>query len=113
MNSLNRAVLTASAAALLLNGCGGSGGGSSAPAASNPAQIAASNDPPTAGIPAPSEVLVEIQPAQVAIVTTSAEGASVFVKQLVDARNSDLGEGFSLGDLALATSETDEPDPTI
>jgi hypothetical protein len=44
--------------------------------------------------------------------TTSSPGAIAFVKATA-ATSSDTAEPFAVGDAVLATSETDEPDPSV
>jgi hypothetical protein len=87
MNSISlRAGLAGTAMALALAGCGG-GGGDSAPAD----DLAAGSDVPLAA-------------------TQSAAEATRFVRSTV-ANSSDSTEPLRAGDAALATSETDEPEP--
>jgi hypothetical protein len=45
--------------------------------------------------------------------TTSATAALVFIKDVVAQGEADQTEPLELGEVALATSETDEPDETI
>jgi hypothetical protein len=74
--------------ALLLVACGGGGGGS------------APVDPPVAGSDVPLSA------------TTSSAGALTFVKA-VAASSDNTAAPLTVGDATLATSDTDEPDPSI
>lgn len=74
--------------AVLLAACGG-GGGSAPPA-----------DPPVAGTDVPTSA------------TTSAAGALAFVNQIAS-QPDNTGEPRAVGDVRLATSETDEPDANL
>lgn len=107
MNVQIKAAVLAGIAGLMLSACGGGGGGNSGGSATT-----TSPSPGTEGS-AQGGVGQEIPSAQAASVASNPEAVSVFVKSIVDAGSSELGEGFELGDLALAKSETDDPDPSI
>jgi hypothetical protein len=81
--------LCVAGSALLLAACGGGGGGA-------------------AGVDAP----VAAPPGGLASATTSSAGALAFVRA-VAATSESGAEPITIGDAALATSETDEPDPGI
>ncbi len=87
-----RGVCTLAGGALLLAACGGGGGGG----ASGPV----ATDPPVAGSDVPLSA------------TTSSAAAFAFVKSVADARD-DTAAPIVVGDVTLATSETDEPDPGV
>ena len=78
---------TASACALLLAACGGGGGGDAMPA-----------DPLVSGTDVPQSA------------TQSSAGAFIFVSG-VAASSSETAQPLVLGDVTLATSETEEPSP--
>ena len=90
MNTMpfSRTHLSLAVGALLLAACGGGGGSSG------------SNDPLVAGTDVPASA------------TTSSPGAFSFVSS-VAASSDNTAEPLVVGDVTLATSETDEPDPSI
>ena len=63
-----------------------------------------------AAAPAPTNVAGTDIPI---VATTSSESASIFVKGIVLAGGLDTADALTVGDVALATSETDEPDASI
>lgn len=83
------AYLSLLAAALLLAACGGGGGGSPAP-----------TEPVVSGTDIPTSA------------TTSAAGAFSYVNSLAGSSDNTT-EPVVVGDVTLATSETDEPDASI
>ncbi|HSV46006.1 MAG TPA: hypothetical protein VLJ58_09465 [Ramlibacter sp.] len=87
-HSFRRNALGVAAGVLLLAACGGGGGGS------DPV------DPLVSGTDVPNSA------------TTSAAGALAFARS-VAASSDNSAEPLVLGDAVLATSETDEPDPSI
>jgi hypothetical protein len=86
-----RAFPALTAAALLLAACGGGGGGGGTPPPT---------DPPVAGTDVPTSA------------TSSSAGAVAFVRS-VAASSDNTAAPITVGDATLATSETDEPDPSI
>ncbi len=92
--TLLRAAFTLAGGALLLAACGG--GSSGGTSGGSPADT----DPPFAG----SEVPVSA--------TTSSQGAFAFVKS-VAASSDDTATPIVVGDVTLATSDTDDPDPGV
>ena len=86
-NTLIRARLASAAAALALAGCGGGGGGAAPP----PDPFAPGSDVPLAA-------------------TQTATEATRFVRS-ASGGNSESADPLRLGDAALATSETAEPEP--
>ncbi len=87
--SYGRAAASLAVGALLLSACGGRGD-----------SIALPTDPPVAGSEVPTSA------------TTSSAGALTFVKS-VAATSSDSATPLVVGDAVLATSETEEPDPSV
>jgi hypothetical protein len=85
--TFSRTPLGLAAGVLLLAACGGGGGGGN-------------NDPLVSGTDVPTSA------------TTSSAGAFAF-GQSVAATSDNSAEPLVLGDAVLATSETDEPDPSI
>lgn len=83
-----RTHLSLAAGALLLAACGGGGGGDPAPT------------DPVAGTQVPTSA------------TTSSAGAFTFVRD-TGGTSDNSAEPLVVGDVTLATSETDEPDPSI
>lgn len=77
------------ASALMLAACGGGGGGSPAP-----------TDPVVSGTEIPTTA------------TTSSAGAFTYVNSLASGSDN-TAEPVVVGDVTLATSETDEPDASI
>jgi hypothetical protein len=89
MTSLGAGLTGLAGTALLLIACGGGGGGASVP-----------TDPPVAGSDVPQSA------------TSSSAGAVAFVRGLA-ASSDDTATPITVGDVTLATSDTDEPDPGI
>ena len=87
---LTRTATSLAASALLLAACGGGGGG-------EPAVVA---DPLIAGTDVPQSA------------TTSSAGAVAFVKS-VAAKSDDSASPIAVGDVSLATSDSDEPDAGV
>ena len=86
-----RVALSLAGGALLLAACGGGGGGGGMPVAT---------DPPVAGSDVPLSA------------TTSSAGALAYVKSLA-ASSDNTATPVTVGEAVLATSDTDEPDPSI
>ncbi|ROZ78676.1 hypothetical protein [Ramlibacter sp. WS9] len=87
-----RVALSLVGGALLLAACGGGGGGEPA--------MPVATDPPVAGSDVPQSA------------TTSSAGALAYVKS-VAASSDNAATPVNVGDAVLATSDTDEPDPSI
>lgn len=87
--SLAAGGLLLAASALILAACGGGGGGSPAP-----------TDPVASGSDIPTSA------------TTSSAGAFTYVNSLASSSDN-TAEPVVVGDVTLATSDTDEPDASI
>lgn len=70
-------------------------------ACSSGESVAVNTDPNVAGTDIPTSA------------TATGEGASVFVKRIVLAGDKDTDDALVDGNVVLAVSETDEPDPSI
>lgn len=96
--SLTQTALAVASAAAMLAACGDSGG--------LPATGDGANQPPLASS--------FVQGSEVPITaTTSAMGATDFIKSIVTAGGSETKDPLVDGNAILAVSELDEPDPTI
>jgi hypothetical protein len=102
--SVRLVLVAALGATALLAGCSSDDHvASPAPA---PAPVPA---PPPAPVPPPVVAGTDIPLTAVASSVASTE----FVKGVVNAGPQDMAEGLVVGDAALATSESDEPDPSV
>ncbi len=96
--SLTQTALAVASAATMLAACGDSGG--------LPATGGGTNQPPLTSI--------FVEGTEVPITaTTSAIGATDFIKSIVAAGGSETKDPLVDGNAILAASESDDPDPTI